>query len=277
MKNIRLLSGELVPILGMGTWMLGERDNLRDAEIAALQHGIDLGMKLIDTAEMYGDGNSENLVGEAIRGRRDQVFLVSKAYPFNAGRTSMAKACENSLKRLGIDCLDLYLLLWRGGIPLAETVDAFERLQAAGKIRHWGVSNFGSNDMKELFAVPGSERCAVNQVLYNLSRRGIEWDLRPWCAKHEIPVMAYSPLEQARLLKHPQLTALARECEATPAQLALAWLLRQGGVVAIPKMSDSKRVTENQKALTLALSEETLATLDRIFPAPRGPSRLEML
>ena len=277
MKTARLLSGEQVPVLGMGTWMLGERDNRRSAEIAALQHGIDLGMTLIDTAEMYGDGASEELVGEAIRGRRDQVFLVSKVYPFNANQPAMTKACENSLKRLDVDCLDLYLLHWRGDIPLTETIATFEQLQAAGKIRHWGVSNFDSDDMEELFAIPGGKRCSVNQVLYNLSRRGIEWNLRPWCAKHEVPVMAYSPLEQARLLKHPQLDTLAHECGATPAQLALAWLLRQDGLIAIPKASGPQHVAENYKALTLALNKETLSGLDRIFPPPRGPSRLEML
>ncbi len=277
MKTLTLPCGEKIPVLGMGTWMIGERAGRRAAEIASLQHGIDLGMTLIDTAEMYGDGASETLVGEAIRGRREQVFLVSKVYPFNAGGKTMIKACEGSLKRLGVDCLDLYLLHWRGDIPLAETVETFERLQAAGKIRHWGVSNLDVADMEELGELSGGAHCQTDQVLYNLSRRGIEWNLRPWCAARNMPVMAYSPLEQARLLKNARLDALAERLGATAAQVALAWLLRQDGVIVIPKASDPLRVAENFKAASLALDAEALAALDAIFPAPRGPCRLEML
>jgi aldehyde reductase len=277
MKTVTLPDGEQIPALGMGTWMLGERRDRRSDEIAALQLGIDLGMTLIDTAEMYGDGASESLVGEAIRGQRGKVFLVSKVYPHNAGRRSMAAACEASLKRLGTDCLDLYLLHWRGSVPLAETVEAFERLQSAGKIRHWGVSNLDADDMEELFAVPGGERCASDQVLYNLSRRGIEWDLLPECQARRMLVMAYSPLEQARLLKQPKLRELAARIEATPAQVALAWLLRNDGVLPIPKASDRRRVAENYVALDLELDTRTLAELDQIFPAPGSPRPLEML
>ncbi|HXE40472.1 MAG TPA: aldo/keto reductase [Azonexus sp.] len=277
MKDVALPSGERVPALGMGTWMMGEQAARRTAEIAALQAGIDLGMTLIDTAEMYGDGAAERLVGEAIRGRRQEVFLVSKVYPFNAGRQSAPAACERSLQRLGVDCLDLYLLHWRGDIPLAETVDAFERLRVAGKIRHWGISNLDLQDMAELCAIPGGDGFAVNQVLYNLSRRGIEWDLLPWCAARGIPVMAYSPLEQARLLRQPQLVELAAGLGATPAQLALAWLLRQPGLIAIPKAAERRRVEENFKALAIEPDAGTLAALDRLFPAPRGPRPLEML
>lgn len=277
MKTVELPDGTPVPALGMGTWMMGETRARRAAELAALQRGIELGMTLIDTAEMYGDGASEELVGEAIRGRREQVFLVSKVYPFNAGRRAMHAACERSLKRLGVDCLDLYLLHWRGDIPFDDTVEAFERLQAAGKIRRWGISNLDVDDMRELCAVPGGDRFAVNQVLYNLSRRGIEWDLQPWCAARHVPLMAYSPLEQARLLAQPKLGELARSLQATPAQVALAWLLHRPGVIAIPKAADARRVEENFGALQLALDAATLAELDRLFPPPRGPRPLEML
>ncbi len=277
MKTIALPSGEHVPALGMGTWMMGEDPARRANEIASLQHGIGLGMTLIDTAEMYGEGAAETLIGEAIRGRRDQVFLVSKVYPHNAGRRSMPIACERSLQRLRVDCLDLYLLHWSGSIPLDETVEAFERLRAAGKIRHWGVSNLDVRDMKALFAEPEGERCAVDQVLYNLSRRGIEWDLLPWCQTHDMPVMAYSPLEQARLLRNRELASLAASRGATAAQLALAWLLHQEGVIAIPKATGRSRVEENFGALELVIDAELRAALDRIFPPPAGPGPLEMI
>lgn len=277
MKTVRLPSGEQVPALGMGTWMIGEKRSARAEEIATLQRGIDLGMTLIDTAEMYGEGASEQLVGEAIRGRRERVFLVSKVYPHHASRTGTAAACERSLKRLGVDCLDLYLLHWRGGVPLSETIEAFERLQAQGKIRHWGVSNLDSADMKELVEQPGGERVAVNQVLYNLSRRGVEWDLLPWCSGRRISLMAYSPIEQARLLRHPGLRALAARHGATPAQLALAWLLRGEQLIVIPKASTRRHLDENYAALECPLDDATLAELDRLFPPPRRATPLEML
>lgn len=277
MKMLALSNGELLPALGMGTWMMGESPARRADELAALQHGIELGMTLIDTAEMYGDGASEELVGEAIRGKREQVFLVSKVYPHNASRRALPVACERSLQRLGVNCIDLYLLHWRGSVPLDETVEAFERLQAAGKIRYWGVSNLDSRDMRALQSAPHGEQCAVNQVLYNLTRRGIEWDLLPWCRARNMPVMAYSPLEQARLLENAQLRALATRLNATPAQVALAWLLQQDGVIAIPKASARSRVAENFGALELRLDAEALAQLDRIFPPPQGPSPLEMI
>lgn len=225
MKFVYLPSGERVPALGMGTWMMGENPGNRNEEIATLQHGVDLGVALIDTAEMYGEGASEQLVGEAIKGRRDRVFLVSKVYPHNASANGMLAACERSLKRLTIECLDLYLLHWPGAVPLTETVETFEKLREQGKIRHWGVSNFDSADMQELISTTDGSNVAVNQVLYNLSRRGIEWNLCPWSNKHRIPLMAYSPVEQARLLKHRQLVALAKSLNLTPARLALAWLL----------------------------------------------------
>lgn len=277
MKIVTLPSGEAVPALGMGTWMQGEQAARRQDEIAALQHGIDLGLRLIDTAEMYGEGAAEELVGEAIRGRRDEVFLVSKVYPFNAGRRSAVAACEGSLQRLGVDCIDLYLLHWRGDIPFAETVEAFERLREVGKIRHWGVSNLDPQDMQELLAVEHGAQVATNQVLYNLSRRGIEWDLLPWCRQQGIPLMAYSPLEQARLLRHQPLRELAAAQGMTVYQMALAWLLRQDGLIAIPKASSRRHVEENHAALDKHLDAETLAALDRIFPPPTRAKPLEML
>ncbi|MDR0379674.1 MAG: aldo/keto reductase [Candidatus Accumulibacter sp.] len=277
MKYVTLPAGEQVPALGMGSWMIGDRRSSRAEEIAAFQHGIDLGMRLVDTAEMYGDGASEQLLGEALRGRRERVFLVSKVYPQNAGRKSLPVACERSLKRLEVDCLDLYLLHWRGNVPLAETVGAFERLRTQGKIRYWGVSNFGADGMAELFALPEGDRVAANQVLYNLSRRGIEWELLPQCAERGIPVMAYSPIEQARLLRHSGLRALAERRGMTPAQLALSWLLRRDDVVAIPKASTRAHVEENFAALDCPLDAETLAELDRLFPPPGRAAPLEML
>lgn len=277
MKRVLLPDGCAVPALGLGTWMIGEQTGRRASEIAALQRGIDLGMSLVDTAEMYGDGASEELVGEAIRGRRDEVFLVSKVYPHNAGGRALQAACEASLRRLGVDCLDLYLLHWRGNVPFADTVAGFERLQAAGKIRRWGVSNLDTDDMAELTAIAGGEKCAINQVLYNPTRRGVEWDLLPWCREHGIPVMAYSPLEQARLLRQPKFRELAAGLGVTPAQLALAWLLRRDDIIAIPKASDPERVQENHQAASLDLDAETLAAIDRLYPPPRGPRPLDML
>ena len=257
--------------------MIGDDRTRRAEEIATLQRGIELGMNLIDTAEMYGDGASERLVGEAIRGRRDQVFLVSKVYPHNASRRGAVAACERSLKRLGVDCLDLYLLHWRGSVPLQETIEGFETLQAQGKIRHWGVSNLDTADMDELVGLAGGNRVAANQVLYNLSRRGIEWDLLPWCEARQIPLMAYSPIEQSRLLHQPGLRQLAADLGVTPAQVALAWLLRRDDVIAIPKASTRKHLEENAAALNLSLAASTLAELDRLFPPPRRATPLEML
>lgn len=257
--------------------MIGDDRTRRAEEIATLQRGIELGMNLIDTAEMYGDGASERLVGEAIRGRRDQVFLVSKVYPHNASRRGAVAACERSLKRLGVDCLDLYLLHWRGSVPLQETIEGFETLQAQGKIRHWGVSNLDTADMDELVGLAGGNRVAANQVLYNLSRRGIEWDLLPWCEARQIPLMAYSPIEQARLLRQPGLRNLAAKHGVTPAQMALAWLLRQDGLIAIPKASSRQHLEENFAALKLSLDDAVLAELDHLFPPPRHATPLEML
>jgi len=277
MRTTMLPSGEAVPILGQGTWFMGDRARQRKDEIASLQLGIDLGMTLIDTAEMYGDGAAEELVGDAIAGRREEVFLVSKVLPNNATRRGTIAACERSLARLKTDWLDLYLLHWRGGTPLAETLAALEELVRTGKIRHWGVSNFDGGDMKELVRLRGGSSAATNQVLYNLTRRGIEYDLLPWCREHGVPVMAYSPIEQGRLLGHRALQEVAEQHAATPAQVSLAWVLRQERVIAIPKAGTEAHVRENRGALDIALTAEDIKALDRSFPPPTGPQALEML
>lgn len=277
MPSVALPSGETVPALGQGTWNMGEsKAKLRD-EVAALQLGIELGMTLIDTAEMYADGMAEQVVGAAINGRRDDVFLVSKVLPQNASRAGTIAACERSLKRLRTDRIDLYLLHWRGGVPLHDTITAFNDLRRAGKIRFWGVSNFDTSDMDELERLSNATAVATNQVLYNLSRRGIEHDLVPWCRRHNLPIMAYSPIEQGRLLKNATLKAVAARHNATAAQAALAWLLRQSGIIAIPKASRPEHVRENHAALEIRLTRQDLAELDAAFPPPSGPQPLEML
>ncbi|MDR3376480.1 MAG: aldo/keto reductase [Ancalomicrobiaceae bacterium] len=277
MQSICLPNGETIPQLGQGTWMIGDSRGRRAEEIATLREGIDLGLSLIDTAEMYGEGHTEEVVGEAIAGRRDAVFLVSKIYPTNATRTGTLAACERSLKRLKTDRIDLYLLHWRGRVPLAETVAAMEGLKESGKIRHWGVSNFDADDMQELSGVPHGGEVATNQVLYNLTRRGIEWDLIPWCVKHRTPVMAYSPVEQARLLAHQGLKTLAQEIGATPAQLALAWVMAKNGVIAIPKTGRREHLRENVGALEIKITPEIAAKIDALFPPPKEATSLEML
>ncbi len=275
--TVPLPSGIDIPALGLGTWQMGEVKARANDEIDSLRLGLDLGMTLIDTAEMYGEGGAERIVGKALEDRRDEVFLVSKVYPWNASRTGTIAACEASLQRLGTDRLDLYLLHWRGEHPLADTVAAFEELKAAGKIGAWGVSNFDTADMEELLAVPHGENCAVNQVLYNLSRRGIEYDLLPWCQSRGIPVMAYSPIEQGRLVHHPELIGIAKAYQATPAQVALAFLLERDGVIAIPKSSNLRRVRENRDAVDLDISDEDWAVLDAAFPPPASKMALDML
>lgn len=277
MQNIELPGGELVPVLGQGTWRMGELGRRRVSEIAALRRGLELGMTLIDTAEMYADGAAEELVGEAIAGRRDDVFVVSKVLPDNASRRGTVAACERSLRRLGTDRIDMYLLHWRGGVPIEETINAFHALKRDGKIRHWGVSNFDLDDMEELSGLTGGDGVATNQVLYNLSRRGIEFNLLPWCAGRRIPVMAYSPIEQGRLLGHPVLREVALRHGVTPAQVALSWTLRAGNVIAIPKAGTVKHVDDNRAALDLALTEEDVTALDRAFRPPRSARPLEVI
>ncbi|MEA2930732.1 MAG: hypothetical protein QOG38_3160 [Hyphomicrobiales bacterium] len=276
-RTVTLSSGETVPALGQGTWRMAEDARRRKDEIAALRAGIDLGMTLIDTAEMYASGGAEEVVAEAVAGRRDEVFIVSKVLPENATRRGTVTACERSLKRLATDRIDLFLLHWRGSPPLKGTLEAFAELMAAGKIRAWGVSNFDQSDMEELWSLPGGKACVANQVLYNLSRRGIEHDLMPWCAKRRVPVMAYSPVEQGRLLRHRELAGVAKRHNATPAQVALAWTMRRDGVISIPKAGSVAHVKENVGALDLQLTAQDLAALDKAFPPPRGPRALEML
>jgi diketogulonate reductase-like aldo/keto reductase len=278
MKQISLPDGAHIPVLGQGTWMVGDHGADRREEIAALQAGIDRGMTLIDTAEMYGDGASEELVGEAIAGRCDELFIVSKVLPSNASRSGTVHACEASLRRLRTDCLDLYLLHWRGRVPLAETVEAFETLKRAGKIRRWGVSNFDTDDMEELAGIADAGACATNQVLYNPEHRGIEFDLIPWQREHGIPVMAYSPLGQGgRLLRSPALAEIAGRHGATPAQIVLAWVLRDGNVIAIPKAGRRRHAEENARAADLTLTAEDLAAIDAAFAPPKRKAPLAMI
>lgn len=274
MRTLRLGDGDAVPVVGQGTWHMGEDPAERSHEVAALRLGIELGMTLIDTAEMYGEGGAEEVVGEAIRNRRDRVFLVSKVYPHNASRKGVPEACERSLRRLGTECIDLYLLHWRGQYPLAETVEAFERLKEQGKIRRWGVSNFDLADMHELNA----PACATNQVLYNPGERGIEFDLLPWCQAQGMPVMAYCPLGQGgQLLRNPAIVEVARRHGAQPAQVALAWSLRQPGVLVIPKSSNPTHLRANASAAEIELSAEDLAILDAAFPPPAHHQPLQMV
>ncbi|MEU3210092.1 aldo/keto reductase [Nocardiopsis alba] len=278
MRDLNTPSGERpLPVLGQGTWGMGETASARADEVAALRHGLDLGLGLIDTAEMYGSGGSEEVVGEAIRGRRDEVFLVSKVLPHNADRSGTVAACERSLRRLGTDHLDLYLLHWRGGHPLEETLEAFAELRDAGKIGAFGVSNLDTDDMRELRSIPGGEECATDQILYNLTRRGPEFDLLPWCREHGIPVMAYSPIEQGRLLGDEVLGRIAEEHGASPAQVALAWILTDRNLCAIPKASRVEHVEANRAALDLRLASDDLRALDERFPAPTGKVPLEIL
>jgi aldehyde reductase len=276
MSAVVLPSGEEVPAFGMGTWNMGDSRAARAEELATLRLGLDSGATLIDTAEMYGDGRSEELVGEAIAGRRDAVFLVTKVYPHNASKAGVPAACERSLKRLKTDRIDLYLLHWRGGIPFAETIAAFEALKKAGKIRHYGVSNLDLSDMKEWWQA-GGQACAANQLLYNLTRRGIEWDLEPWLRERKVPLMAYSPIEQARLLRARGLVDFAKRHGMTPSRAALAWLLAKPGVIAIPKTGRRENLRDNLGARDVRLDAAQLAELDGLFPPPQSAQPLEML
>jgi diketogulonate reductase-like aldo/keto reductase len=276
-RTTKLLGGETVPVLGQGTWRMGDDASKRKAEVAALRTGIELGMTLIDTAEMYANGGAEKVVGEAIAGRREQVFVVTKFYPQNATRERMAAACDRSLRRLNIEQIDLYLLHWRGDVPLKETLAGFDDLLAAKKIRYAGVSNFDVDDMTELARLKnGLERIVTNEVLYNLERRGIEWDLLPWMRKRHRPAIAYSPVEEGLLTgSHPVLKRVADRHDATPAQIALAWVIRQDGVIAIPKAADQKHVRENRGAADIKLTKRDLSELDESFPPPDGKKPLE--
>jgi diketogulonate reductase-like aldo/keto reductase len=276
-RTTTLPSGEAIPVLGQGTWKMGEDPGRRASEVGALRLGLDLGLTLIDTAEMYAGGGAEEVVAEAIAGRRDETFLVSKVLPSNASRAGVRRACENSLKRLRTDSLDLYLLHWPGSVPLAETIEAFEALKTAGKIRHWGVSNFDTEEMEQLVGLAHGGGVQTNQVLYNLVRRGVEFDLAPWSRRHGIPLMAYSPVEQGALANNAKLDVVAARHNATPAQIALAWVLHQQGVIAIPKAGSLDHVRQNVAALDIELAPQDLEDIDRAFPPPTRKRGLEMI
>jgi diketogulonate reductase-like aldo/keto reductase len=276
-RSVLLPSGEKIAALGQGTWHFAEAPGRRAEEVASIRLGLDLGMTVIDTAEMYSNGAAEALVGEAIAGRRSEVFLVDKVLPHNATREGTVRACEAGLARLGVDFIDLYLLHWRGRIPLIETVEGFTELKRRGMICHWGVSNFDLDDMIELVGVPGGDEVQANQILYNLTRRGPEYALLPWLARHGIPTMAYSPIEQGRLLDHPALQRIARGHDATPAQIALAWVLQRDGVNAIPRARTASHVRQNAAARDIELTHDDLRDLDGAFPPPTRPRPLEVL
>ncbi len=271
-----LPSGESIPILGQGTWRMGEDPKMKAAELRGLQYGLDQGLNLIDTAEMYGNGGAEILVSEAIAGRRDQVFLVSKVLPQNAGRKDTILACERSLRHLKTDRIDLYLLHWKGNIPLSETLEAFLALVAMGKIRYWGVSNIDMASMNELVNISGGESVATDQILYNPLRRGAEWDLIPWCRQRNIPIMAYSPLDEGGIINHSTLKSIASQLDVKPAQVAMAWLLRQPGIISIPKAIKPDHIDENLAALNISLDKQMLEQIDQAFPPPNGPRSLEV-
>ena len=276
-NRVTLPSGESIPSMGLGTWHMGERIGNPKTEVDALVRGLDLGAALIDTAEMYARGGAERVVGSAIKGRRDEVFIVSKILPHNASFDGTIRACENSLQRMEIESIDLYLLHWPGNHPLEYTVSAFEQLKTDGKIRHWGVSNFDTSDMQELYGIPEGKNCQINQVLYNLSRRGIEWDLLPWCRSMGLPIMAYSPIEQGRLLENKKLKALASEIGVSAAQLSIAWSIRNNDIITIPKASNLEHVSQNIDAWTIELESAILDELDKLFEPPVKKKGLDIL
>ncbi|HEV8029978.1 MAG TPA: aldo/keto reductase [Stellaceae bacterium] len=277
LPQVTLPDGEKVPAFGQGTWHMGEDRRRAKEEAAAIRLGIELGLTLIDTAEMYGNGAAEEIVAEASRGLRDRLFIVSKVLPYNASRNGVIEACERSLKRLKTDHIDLYLLHWRGSVPLTDTLAGFGRLLRDGKIRHHGVSNFDVDDMQEWVELAGGDKVAANQILYNLTRRGPEFELIPWCRERKIAIMAYTPIEQGRMLRHKALAEIAARHGVTPAQVALAWLLRQDGMIVIPKASKEEHVRENRGALNVKLTADDLAAFDRAFPPPKGRTSLGML
>ena len=276
-KVVTLPSGTNIPSMGLGTWHMGERIGDPKTERNALLHGLDLGANLIDTAEMYARGGAERVVGDAVKGRRDDVFIVSKVLPHNASFNGTIRACENSLQRMEIENIDIYLLHWPGSHPLEGTIAAFEKLRRDGKIRHWGVSNFDINDMQELYKLPAGKNCQINQVLYNLSRRGIEWDLLPWCQSMRLPIMAYSPLEQGRLLKDQRLEDISKEAGMSVAELSIAWTMRSQDVVSIPKASSLKHVEQNINAWNVSLPNSILSALDKAFEPPMSKKGLDVL
>lgn len=281
-RTVTLPDGTTLPSLGQGTWYMGEDPRMKEKEIRALQLGLDLGMRVIDTAEMYGDGGSERVVGEAIKGRREEVFLVSKVYPHNADLDRIEEKCEQSLKRLGTDYVDLYLLHWRGSVPLEETIEGMEKLREAGKIKRWGVSNFDTADMEELWTKPNGENCVVNQVMYHLGSRGIEYDLVPWFKERNMPIMAYSPLAHGAALRsqiktEPAVLEVAEKHDVGPLQIALAWTIRENNCLSIPKAVQEKHVIQNAEAATIEFDEEDLTKLSEAFPAPNRKVPLDIL
>ena len=276
MKTLQLISQKEIPVLGQGTWRMGENASQQQAEIDALRLGMDLGMTLIDTAEMYGEGGAEKIVGTAIAGRREEVYLVSKFYPYNASYKGLIAACDRSLSRLKTDYLDLYLLHWRGSVPLSETLMGLQHLKQIGKILDYGVSNFDTDDMQEAETLPGGKAIVANQVLYNLTRRGIEWDLLPWCKERSIPIMAYSPVEQRAFVNDSKLNRIAAQHNVTSTQIALSWLLHQDNIISIPKAVNPDHVRENRAALDIKLTEEDLQSLDSLFQPPSRKMSLAM-
>lgn len=281
-KTMLLPDGTRLPRLGQGTWKMAEHEERREEEIRSLRLGLDLGMSVIDTAEMYGEGRAEELVAEALADRRQELFLISKVYPHHAGLKNIKRACEASLRRLQTDHLDLYLLHWRGRVPLAETVEGMEQLKREGKIKRWGVSNFDLHDMEELWALADGQNCQVNQVLYHLGSRGIEYDLLPWQEQQGMPIMAYSPLAQGgalkrRLLNSPEIQELAERHGVTVPQILLAWCIRLDNVMAIPKASNPEHMRDNAASALIELSAEDLALLDQAFPPPAGKKPLDIV
>ncbi|MFB8372424.1 aldo/keto reductase [Paenibacillus taichungensis] len=281
-RTIQLPDGTTLPAIGQGTWYMGEKQSSRREEVQALRHGIERGMTIIDTAEMYAEGGAEEVTGEAIKDCRDDVFLVSKVYPHHADRKQMITACERSLSRLGTDRLDLYLLHWRGGVPLEETVEALEQLKQSGKILRWGVSNLDTEDMQELWNVPSGQHCAVNQVLYHAASRGIEYELLPWLRERRIPVMAYCPLAQGgrlrkELLEHSVICEIAKDRGVSPSQIALSWVIRDGDILAIPKAVQLNHVAENAAAMDIILTQDEIIRLNEAFPAPKGKVPLDIV
>jgi diketogulonate reductase-like aldo/keto reductase len=276
MKTLQLRSGREIPILGQGTWRMGEKASQKQAEIDALKLGLDLGLSVIDTAEMYGDGGAEKIVAEAIATRRSEVYLVSKFYPHNASYKELIAACNRSLSRLKTDYLDLYLLHWRGSVPLSETLLGLQHLKQTGKILDYGVSNFDTDDLQEAESLPGGKEIVANQVLYNLLRRGIEWDLLPWCKQRQLAIMAYSPVEQRAFVNDSKLKDIATQHNATPTQIALSWLLHQDNVLSIPKATNPDHVKENCAALDIQLTEQELRKLDLTFKPPVRKMSLAM-
>lgn len=277
MRNVTLRTGESVPQLGLGTWKMGDTPARKAAEVKALRRGIDLGMTLIDTAEMYAEGGAEEVVAEAAKGQRDRLFIVSKVYPHNASRKGAIEACERSLKRLKTDRIDLYLLHWPGSHPIADTVAAFEELRKGGKIRHWGISNFDAKGTAKVMSQPGGDNCAANQVLYNLSERGIEWDLVKACRDAKVAVMAYTPLGGSQVTGSKAVSEVAKRHGVSPATIAIAWTLRDPHVISIPKTSSVEHVEANRQAAEIVLSAEDLAVLDKAFPPPRKATPLSVI